>query len=360
MRILHLIDRMSTGGAQALVVSLAMVQKEMGNEVEVLEVLKSPVRIFPERLEESGIKVHYISEGSLYNPIRTFQIIPYLKGFDVVHVHLVPAVYWAAFAKIIRFSKIPLVYTKHSTGGHDRYDKVVKPLDWFVLKRVYKEVVACSEIAKQRMQERYKGLECTYISNGIDVKSYSNALPYSPSELIGINEKSVILTMVARFGYPKRQDVVVDAVSLLPDNYHVCFVGGDGGNMESIKDKVKQLNLVDRVHFLGIRSDVARVLQSSDVVCLASNFEGLSLSSVEGMSVGKPFLASNVDGLKEIVQGAGLLFDNNNPKELAEHLLALCSNRTYYQEISDKCFKRALQYDIHETAKQYLAIYKRK
>ena len=67
MKILHLIDRMSMGGAQSLVVEIAKVQKELGHDVEVIQLFDSPDRTFPRRLIEQGIPVSALSKGSMYN-----------------------------------------------------------------------------------------------------------------------------------------------------------------------------------------------------------------------------------------------------------------------------------------------------
>ena len=66
-----------------------------------------------------------------------------------------------------------------------------------------------------------------------------------------------------------------------------------------------ELGVSHRVLSLYIRKDVPRILKSSNVICMSSIYEGLSLSSIEGMASGHPFIATNVNGLREIVKGAG-------------------------------------------------------
>ena len=86
---------------------------------------------------------------------------------------------------------------------------------------------------------------------------------------------------------------------------------------------------------------------------MSSHFEGLSLSSVEGMSVGKPFLGSDVDGLREVVKGAGILFPHKDSESLADEIKILDSNPDKYRHISNECYKRAVQYDISTMASAY-------
>ena len=167
--------------------------------------------------------------------------------------------------------------------------------------------------------------------------------------------------MVARFMPMKRQDTIVETISKLPAKFHVCFVGGEptDDGLLKVKRQAENLNVISRVHFLYIRSDVPRILKTSDVVMMASDYEGLSLSSIEGMAAGKPFIATDVNGLREIVAGAGELFENKNSNQLVEILLKLESDKTYYDELVHRCRRRAKEYDIQSMVDQYMNEYEK-
>ena len=120
---------------------------------------------------------------------------------------------------------------------------------------------------------------------------------------------------------------------------------------------VKELNIEERVHFLGARSDIPQILEQSHVVVLSSHWEGLSLSSIEGMASGRPFIGSDVDGLREIVGGYGILFTHQDAKALANEILSLCENQEKYSKIASACQERAMQFDINIMAGKYNQIY---
>ena len=92
---------------------------------------------------------------------------------------------------------------------------------------------------------------------------------------------------------------------------------------------------------------------------MSSHWEGLSLSSLEGMSSGKPFIASDVDGLHEIVNGYGILFPEGNDKDLSGIILKLMTDKTLYTNIAKKCQKRAEEFDIQKTVNYYLNAYQK-
>jgi len=117
-------------------------------------------------------------------------------------------------------------------------------------------------------------------------------------------------------------------------------------------------NVADRIHFLGVRSDVPSLLQAADIVVMSSHFEGLPLSCLEGMASGKPFIASDVDGLREIVGDYGVLFPHEDSATLAATIEKLCSDAQYAAAISKRCQQRAAEFDISATAAGYEAVYR--
>jgi glycosyltransferase involved in cell wall biosynthesis len=111
---------------------------------------------------------------------------------------------------------------------------------------------------------------------------------------------------------------LIRAISLLPNNYKLQIVGGGDETIgNELKSLCHELKVDDRVSFLGIRNDVPHIMMNSDINVLASHWEGLSLSSIEGMASGHPFMASDVDGLHEIVNGYGVLFKDGDYNQLA-------------------------------------------
>ena len=106
-----------------------------------------------------------------------------------------------------------------------------------------------------------------------------------------------------------------------------------------------------------VRSDVPRILKTSDVVMMSSEYEGLSLSSIEGMAAGKPFIATDVNGLREVVADAGELFELYNVEQLVSILSKLESDADYYNLIAKRCYQRALEFDINIMAEKYNKLY---
>lgn len=162
--------------------------------------------------------------------------------------------------------------------------------------------------------------------------------------------------MSAAFRYPKDHETVIRALHLLPNNYHL-LLAGDGERRTMVEDFVEKELLSQRVHFLGNRNDVANVLKAADVIVMSSRYEGLSLSSLEGLASGRPVVASDVPGLREIVGDAGLLFPQGDAQALAKTILDLEENATLCQQTIEKGLQLALQYDISTMIEAYWQVY---
>ena len=146
-------------------------------------------------------------------------------------------------------------------------------------------------------------------------------------------------------------------MQLLPEKFKLILVG-DGPLRADCEQLVRELNLNERVFFMGQRMDVPQLLKTADFVVLSSHYEGLSLSSVEGLASGRPFIASDVVGLREVVQGAGCLFPAGDASQLAREILNLEHHPEDYQRVAAAGLVRARQFDISTMVQKHIDLYK--
>lgn len=350
MRILHSITSLQTGGAEKLMVDLLPRLRDLGNDVELLlfDGTKTP---FYKELENIGIKIHHIAiGGNVYNPLNIFRLRKHLKKYDIIHTHNTACQYFTPLARILTRAKCKLLTTEHSTNNRRRQYKLFKYLDKFMYSR-YKFIISISEKATNSLTHFVGNKDnIITIENGVDLFKYQKLK--API----LDRKEKIITMVAGFRDAKDHDTLINALSLLPREYKLWLVG-DGKRRGILEKLVADLNLVNRVKFWGIRSDIPQILEKSHIVVLSSHWEGLSLSNIEGMASGRPFIASDVDGLREIVSGYGILFPHQDAKTLANEIKSLCENKEKYNQVVHACQEKAKQYDIKKTAEKYNKIY---
>lgn len=359
MKILQVITSLETGGAECLVVNMVARLRAMGHEADVC-VFNGQETPLMERLRKEcpQAKIYKLGHG-YYNPLYILKLLRLMRRYDIVHTHNSSPQLLVAIASVL--CSVGLCSTEHNTSNRKRHWKWYAPIESWMYGR-YGHVVCISQIAEEKLRE-YMGGDwlvpsskkygrISTINNGIDVAAFFQAAPLG--ELA--HDGRFTTVMVAGFREAKDQDTLVRAMALLPDAYELWLVGV-GVREPEVRKLVKELHLESRVRFLGMRMDVPRVLKSADVVAMSSHWEGLSLSNLEGMSVGKPFVASEVNGLREVTQGAGILFPHGDAKALADIIRRLHDDSTYYEAIAQACHLRAMKYDIGEMVRKYEKVY---
>lgn len=350
MKILHVITSLRTGGAEHLMVDLLPALRALDNDVELL-VLDGTPTPFMQQLEEEGVTIRHLGiGGSPYNPKYILGLCKYMRRYDVIHTHNTACQLFAPMARLLTLGGARLVTTEHNATNRRRGKLLFKLIDRWMYAR-YSRIICIAQQTYQNLTAHLgTNKNMTVIFNGVRVDSFLHAIKDVAKET------EFVVSMIAGFRHQKDQDTLIRAMAQLPGNYCLQLVG-DGPRRGELENLIAKLQLGDRVKLLGIRTDIPDILAHSDVVVLSSHWEGLSLSSIEGMASGCPFVASDVDGLREIVKGYGILFPHQDCRALASAIRQLCENPEEYRRVAERCQARAKQYDISLMAKKYNEVY---
>ncbi len=353
MRILHVITSLQIGGAEHLMVDLLPLLRSNGKNTVELLVFDGRYTPFMEELKSRGIYIHKLGNGgSVYHPKYIFKLIRYMGQYDIIHAHNTACQLFVPIAKLLSFTRKPLVTTEHSTNNRRRSKWWCKPFDSWMYNR-YAAVICIADKTRVSL-ELYLGKRKNFFTvwNGVDISRFRKPIK-------NIAEQSVfVVTMVAGLRVEKDHETLIKALAQLPINYRLQLVG-DGERKESLMAMCKEIGVDSRVDFMGVRMDVPDILEQSDVAVLSSHWEGFGLAAVEAMAAGRPLVATDVGGLHDVVNGAGLLFPHGDDKALAEKIQWLCEHPEEYRQVAQKCQERASNYDISIMARKYLQLYER-
>lgn len=363
MKILQVITSLEVGGAETLVVNLVPRLQALGHTVDlcVFNGVETPL-MQKLKADSPQTKIYTLGHG-VYNPFYILQLVKIMREYDIVHTHNSSPQFFVAIAKVL--CSVELVSTEHNTSNRKRDWKWYAPIESWMYGQ-YAHVACISKVAEKKLREYIGGRwldkssdryhRISTINNGIDVKSISEAAP--DVELLSLKGHRKAILMVAGFREAKDQDTVVKALSLLDRNKFEVWFAGIGVRQNIVKHLVDTLGVSDRVRFLGLRTDIPNVLRAADMIVMSSHWEGLSLSNIEGMSAHKPFIASKVNGLREVTEGYGILFEHGNARGLATEIEHLSKDSQYYQQVADACYERAKQFDIDKMIMAYERMYK--
>ena len=143
------------------------------------------------------------------------------------------------------------------------------------------------------------------IHSGVDLGLFlSDRLQMGEAKAaLGIPPEKIVIGTVGRLTAVKGQDVLIRAASELIRRGHDLFLIllGEGELRQKLEQLTLDLGITENVRFLGWRPDVAGVMAAFDIFCLPSLNEGMGKVLVEAMALGKPIVASEVGGIKDIV-----------------------------------------------------------
>lgn len=195
-----------------------------------------------------------------------------------------------------------------------------------------------------------------------------NGVRYEPPEVTTLREElrlgpaDRLLVSVGNLYPVKGHRYLVDALALLSGghpNLHLA-IAGRGELAGELWARARDHGLADRLHLLGLRSDVAAVLSAADVFVLPSLSEGLPLALLEAMFAGRPIVASDVGEVRVALGDgeAGMLVEPGNPAVLAAALDRLLREPGAARDLGRRAARRAAaDYDVSRMVRRYVGVY---
>jgi len=206
-----------------------------------------------------------------------------------------------------------------------------------------------TESMKNNAQNFYPR-EIFVLPNGIDFERYYNATQKELRNPLRKNPDEIILICVGRFQPEKGQKFLIEAMDIVrKTNTSIRLVlCGSGPEEGKIKNLVKNLNLEDRVFFMGTvpKDTIPEILKSADIFVLPSLSEGFPNVLLEAMASGLPIISTNVDGVNEIVKSGinGYIIPSGSSESIANAIIELCSEPGILKKIGENNIISAKRY----------------
>jgi len=290
------------------------------------------------------------TSGLIITPELNEFLSKHAQDFDLIHIH---EYYTYQNTVVRRFSKryaIPYILQAH--GSLRKNDKIFRK--WFYdaifgygILRDASKVIALSRVEAE--QYRRMGVpeeKIAIIPNGIDLSEYAELPPKGAfRKKFNIPEERKIVLYLGRIHKIKGIDFLIKAYAYLVNEMNLkdavsVIAGPDDGYLSEAKALAHTLGVSDSAMFVGplYGRNKIEAYVDSDVVVLPSRYETFPMVVLEAYACGKPVIASNVGGLKElIIDGeTGLLFKAGNFKQMAEKMVYLLNDSDKAVEISRK------------------------
>ncbi|OIQ60441.1 glycosyltransferase family 4 protein [Neomoorella thermoacetica] len=328
-----------------------------------------------EEVEAIGVKCWEIPFARSPFNIRNWEACRRLKAilqshhFDLIHVHTPVAAFLGRYlAKVT--GQGPVLYTAH--GFH--FYKGAPLRNWLIYYNAERLaarwtdglIVMNGEDFENARRMGFEPDKNLFYVHGVGVDLSRYARPSFPGGYIraklGLSSSDVVVTCIAEMNPNKNHILLLRAWKKLAERYADChlLLVGTGELMAYLQEKVEKEH-IPRVYFLGYRRDVPRILLESDIVTLTSKREGLPKSIMEAMAAGRPVVATDVRGSRDLVEDGctGLLVELGDVPGLVAALEKLITNPELRAAMGVAGRKKIQDYSLEKVLSQMAAIYER-
>lgn len=305
-KILYLIPRFTTGGAEMLVLQYAKHFKQAGFDVAVASVVGGGELV--KEFEKAGITV-LVSQNKTLGSWRKLKKFYCQYSPDIVHSHVFSAD--LAGYLLVR-KKTKWISTQHNVGNE--HSSLRQMILQFILKKTNK-IVAVSEAVEDFCKQDLKlKNNIVLIKNGIETKKW---LALS-SDILNTNKLK--LATIGRLEKQKNHEFLFQSLSGLETDWELNIFGA-GSLEKSLKKLASDLKITEKIKWQGIKTNLITELKNIDVVIQPSLWEGMSLVIMEAMTAERLVITSQTAGRGLIENNkTGVLLDDFNEKKWLEVL----------------------------------------
>jgi N-acetyl-alpha-D-glucosaminyl L-malate synthase BshA len=357
------------GGSGVVATELGMGLSQLGHEVHFIT-YKQPVRL---QYLSTNIKYHEVSVPEYplfhYQPYElalSTKLVNTIKKYkiDLLHVHYaIPHAYAGYMAKqMLKESgyDIPMMTTLHGTditlvGNHSFYKVAVN----FSINK--SDIV--TSVSQNLKEDTLK-----YFDIKKDIKVVPNFINFDTLNFYKddcrrytmADDDEFIITHVSNLRPVKRvNDVVEVFAKILKHKKAKLIIIGDGPDRDKAVNKAIELNVRDKVIFMGQSNDIERVLCFSDLFLLPSENESFGLAALEAMAHSVPIISTNTGGLPEVnIHGkSGYTSNVGDTDDMAKNALAILKDPETHDSFKLNARKISEKFDIKYIIKLYEDLY---
>ncbi|OGO78482.1 MAG: hypothetical protein A2Y23_06730 [Clostridiales bacterium GWB2_37_7] len=327
IKVIHVITDMKIGGAGRWLLNLLKYCDKRKFDIKVIIPKDSMLKKEINDLNIETIEIQGVGDKSLdWSSVNAFCRLFSIEKPHIVHTHASLSARIAARLKGIKH----IIHTKHCLDSPKTGMK--KAIAAGINNKLSSKIIAVSEAVKKNLLEAgISQSKIRVIYGGVEeINTLSKEKINQIRSSYGVGEKDLVYGIVARLTDIKGHKYLLQAVEkVVSKRDDIKFViAGTGPLEESLKKIAAEKGLNEVVIFTGFIKDIDQIYNIMDVNMITSTSEALCLALIEGMSLGKPMIGTNVGGVPELViqNQTGLLIAPEHPQALAEAIIELADN----------------------------------
>lgn len=346
-KILYVITSLGLGGAEKLLLYYLRELDKSKYSFSVCCLRAEPNDLLPEISKYT--KVINLKIKNKFNPLVIGKLIKLFWNLkpDLIHTHLFQPRVYVSIAYLFYYRTI-LITQKHNSVNPRKHNIFVLFEMLSIL--VNRKVIAISQSVKNSLikYELIPERKIYVLPNCIDYKEFKEIVDFRKN----FREKPIIIGTVGRLERQKGTKYLLMAMKIILLKYpHTRLeIVGDGSLLEELKNLSSKLGISNSVVFFGKFVNVKPFYSRMDVFVLPSIYEGFGIVLLEAMASGVPVVATDVDGIKEVILDShcGILVPPKNPEAIANAVIKIIENPQLTQSLIDQGFTRVKLFDVQE------------
>jgi len=358
MRILYIIDELEAGGKERRLVQLlkGLDNKEISSKIILLTNIVHYKEIF-----NLNTDLIILERNTKKDPFIFFKLFKICKEWnpDIIHAWgSMPAIYASPAAKLLKIKLINAMIAD-APKKLNRKQSIRS-----IVSFPFSDIIQSNSFAglKSYNVPENKG---NVIHNGFDFERIKNLKDKNKiKQELKINTKYIIGMVASLYHHKDYESLISAAKRILKQRDDITFLCiGDGPKLEHIKEMAKDSK---RIIFTGKRNDVESIVNTFDIGILLTNLEkhgeGISNSVIEYMALGKPVIATDGGGTKELVveSETGFLIPQKSPDQLTEKIERLLNDEALRDRMGRKGREKIKkEFLLEKMVKEHIDLYNR-
>ncbi len=362
----HVLHQLAYAGAEVLAAALA---RQLKDQFHSVFLCLDGLGQLGEELEAEGFTVVQLGREPGIDLKVSKRIRQAVKDhkIDLLHAHQYTPFFYSAMSRRMRHTP-PILFTEHGRHYPDQR-KLKRVIANKILWRQHDRATAVGRFVARALvaNEGFPRTDVQVIYNGINPDQFMLPNPsqirYLMRKELGLTEDQPIALQVARFHPVKSHATSIKAFSHVVEQLPnaVLLLAGDGQDKQLMQELARQLGISSQVRFLGVRTDIPKLMAASDVFVLSSLSEGISVTLLEAMAAGVPICTTDVGGNSEIVEHTvtGLLSPRQDAKALGSNLVQLLIDAPLRRKFVDASRRKLLaQFNQQQMHEGYTKLYR--
>lgn len=326
LKIVHILNELKPSGAETMLTSASEIWKAKGIDLEVVSLGKN-MGVYSEEFIEKGFKVRHIPSMNKFEFVKNFFKLIKKNKYDIIHVHCEGINLLIFLVAKLAGSKI-IVRTVHNNFDFNGILKYRRIFTRFVARVLGVKHIFIGDSVKENEEVRLRNKGVT-IYNWYDSNKYKFASldeKIKAKNDIEIDKDTFVITSVGNCSEVKNHKLIFEALAMLDDELDIKYLHvGIEDELKIEQNICQNLNLNEKVDFLGYKKDVYKILKSSDVYIMPSRFEGFSIALLEAMAVGNIPIITDVEGLKDLKKYSNHIryIEDFSITDLVNHILSI-------------------------------------